>query len=436
MRRTTALTLVLLALSLVLAPGCSSPPAAACTGADCGVADGGMDAGPRPDGGTTDAGPLPDGASPDAPVTDLCPTSTITFALASAAHDTIAAGGTDAPLSEDGCVHLRISRAGDEVTDELVYGTAVVQRFVGTPAAMHGEADRDRDGVFEWTIDVAYLPADAQMAVIEDHDAAGNVLRRATYTMNGSDVHQLVEVDDGSGTLVTDEEGDVPASQEDAIMGPAAGTGAGACTAEQAAQIRMDMQGAISSGADCAARMGMNDVRDLLARTVAAQGIQIQCGSRPGSCAEVDFWSVLVNRAGVGGPIVITVDPTTYFDPAACGNRQEILLHELLHVLYGSHSGYDDPSQPESRVHDRVYACAALCEQAMPTRCQCASCLRTNVCDPRCAGFADCNPDLGAQCRCFARPRWYPTYAQCTVGCPSGIACFAATCRSVSLACP
>lgn len=428
-----------LGLALSLGTACGSPPPVDDDGGgiDASAPDGSLPDGSLPDGGDLDGSARPDGHRPDSggPPVRLCPDSTLSFAGLEAAHDALQGGATEAPLSADGCIRMRLTPDGSATNEELVYDGVVVQRFAHSAAGSSGEADRDHDGFFEHTLEVIRESADAGSAIVTELATDGTVLRRETYTLDADTLHRVVEIDDGTGTLVIDEEVDAPRAQPDAIQGPVAGTGAGSCTQAQADQIAMEMQQAIDRGLECASTYGIPGLEQHLSRAIPAQGIRLQCASAPGACAEIDMWSAIANLLGLGGEIVITIDPGNYFGAAACANHQQILLHELLHALIGIHTGYDDPTQPESRIHDRVYACAGLCNDTMPTKCQCASCLRTDVCDPRCAGLAECEPDLGAQCRCFARPRWYPTMTECTVGCPSGLACFSATCRAVSYAC-
>jgi hypothetical protein len=115
---------------------------------------------------------------------------------------------------------------------------------------------------------------------------------------------------------------------------------------------------------------------------------------------------------------------------------QDVLFHELLHTYLGAHETTNVGDSSHASVRDPVYACAALCFEPMPTKCQCAACLGTNICDPRCAQYADCDPNQGAQCDCVTNHSWYDTLTACTVDCPSGIVCFAAGCNQRSLLCP
>jgi hypothetical protein len=90
---------------------------------------------------------------------------------------------------------------------------------------------------------------------------------------------------------------------------------------------------------------------------------------------------------------------------------------------------------------DRVYACSIICAggaSSAPTKCHCATCLQTEVCDKRCAPeVIDCkNPDMGAICPCLLRNKWYPTYRDCVEDCSSGLICFGfSKCRNLSKAC-
>jgi hypothetical protein len=438
--RYLSLAAPLVAIATYMAAGCSTSdsPSNPDGGTDGGGADAWVDGAVDAGYGRDAADILTDAEGGDGASNSLCPASAISADLLEAAHDALADGGTDAKLSADGCIHLHRSSAGAASIDEVLYGAQVTSRWTTNGDTTTGERDEDFDGTFEWNAKITRT-AGARGAVITRARPDGTLLSRDTYTVTDSEdsVHALLEIDDGTGTgtLTTDVEFDAPVEQPATITGPTPGTGAGDCTPEQAAQIQADMQKALSDGAACAGR-GVPGLAQHLGTTIPAQGIELRCGSRPGECAAINWWSAVGTLLGVGsGPIVIVVDPDNYFGAAGCQNHAQVLLHELLHTLLGLHSGYDPPDTPQGVVHDRVYACASLCEDTAPTKCQCASCLRTTVCDPRCAGYADCNPDLGAQCRCFSNPRYYSTYTECTVKCPTGLACFAASCKAVDYSC-
>ena len=120
----------------------------------------------------------------------------------------------------------------------------------------------------------------------------------------------------------------------------------------------------------------------------------------------------------------------------------ETLAHELLHYtslgLHDSaHTGNEDSRMEEG---DRVYACSILCAGGIgraPTRCHCATCLDTGVCDERCKIDFPCSkPDMGAICPCLLRNKWYETFEECAVDCSSGLACFGfSKCRSLNKGC-
>ncbi len=402
-----------------------------------------VDTGLGHDGGAAqESGPGPDAGSAAEGGVGPCGGSTLSVATLDAAHDALRAGMTDVALSDDGCVHLHRTVSGSTVHEEVTEDGQVTSRWDKTETTATGDRDDDWDGIFEWHAEVTTDGPDAHTMVITiDPTGSGHPVRRETYTQSGTDLHVLIEVDDGTGTLVTDQDFDTTTTQNGAVSGPTTGTGSNDCTPAQANELRMKMEQALAQGSDCSERMGLGDLAHHVASTIASLGIQLHCGPLPaGVCAQINEWDAISQllRAGTlfGGPIDITVNPSMFFgDPNCMSNQLNILWHEILHTYIGLHTGYDPASAPETKTHDRVYACAAMCFDSTATKCQCASCLRTTVCDPRCASFADCTPHLGALCRCAANPRWYPTLTQCTVDCPSGLACFAADCQDVDYSC-
>jgi hypothetical protein len=148
-----------------------------------------------------------------------------------------------------------------------------------------------------------------------------------------------------------------------------------------------------------------------------------------------------------------------------------ILFHELMHQLVGKHNsemidellnrGKEPSTEPTSprgqklTTLDRTYACQALCFDDVQTRCSCASCLDTNVCDDRCEDMAECT---GATCdvstgmctqdvsegltACITTDAkgkstytWYLTEKQCSMsGCTTGT--MAGSCKKFGRECP
>lgn len=397
----------------------------------------------------SDAAAVTDGAASDAlhlgDAGGACPQAPTAESLR-AAHEALRGGADAVSLSADGCLRYSRTTSDGIVTHEEV--TAAGRPIVvwdHVAASSMGRRDENADGVFEWrsTVTRGSGPSDERVVITIDPSGTGMTpTRRETYTRVGTRIRARIEVaSTPGGALTTESEFETTSLSQAFVTAPTPGTGTGSCTAAQANQLRMQMESAMQQGASCASRLGMNAMATHAAQIAATRGIEIRCArltADQSRCAEINHWDAITSllRTGGSSPIVITIDPDAFFGSPTCMNNQlNVLWHEILHTYIGLHDGYDADNAPQTATHDRVYACSALCFSANATKCQCASCLQTNICDPRCAGFRDCNPDLGAQCRCASRPRWYPTLTQCNVECPSGLACAFANCRAVSYAC-
>ncbi|MBL8684786.1 MAG: hypothetical protein JNK05_36760 [Myxococcales bacterium] len=388
------------------------------------------------DGAPADALHLGDagGACPQAPTAESL----------RAAHAALRGGADAVSLSPDGCVrYARTTRDGLVTREEVTAAGRSIVLWDHTAALSTGRRDENADGVFEWRSTVTRSATDERVEITIDPSGTGATpTRRETYVRVGTRVRARIEVAaTPGGALTVDSEFETTGLSQPFVTAPTTGTGTGSCTPAQAMQLQMQMEAAMQTGMTCSSRLGLNAMSNHAAQIAATRGIELRCARltpNQSRCAEVNHWDAITSllQTGRTTPLVITVDPDAFFNDARCsGNQLNVLWHEILHTYIGLHDPYDPEDAPQTTTRDRVYACSALCFSANATKCQCASCLGTNICDPRCAGFRDCNPDLGAQCRCAARPRWYPTLTQCNVECPSGLACAFATCRAVSYAC-
>jgi hypothetical protein len=135
----------------------------------------------------------------------------------------------------------------------------------------------------------------------------------------------------------------------------------------------------------------------------------------------------------------LSINPVS-FNKLTPYEQRHLLFHEMLHS-YALHE-YDlvvNPLEnPRLLENDPIEACAETCwgYEGLSTKCSCATCLGTDVCDPRCAKFKACDPVLGFRCPCPSGPGYYRDCASCLVGCPSGLACFGmTTCTPISVEC-
>lgn len=420
-------------LVLYLASACSSNPSAPpdAAGADGSSIDAVASDGARPPGS--------DGAAPDAPP----PGNAVTVATIEAAEPGLTAGMDDVALSADGTVRYRRRREGGRtVHEEIVVNGRVVESVDQMDTQTIELRDKENDGVLEWRLTVTRgATPDANQAVIEV-DPTGMFTapaHRETYTPMGTDaVEVVIEDDDGSGSLSETRRYTTTPDQPTAVITPPESGGPGGCSDAQAAQLASQLRDAIDSGIACSQRMGLNDLANAVSRAATGRGFSLTCGYLPGSTTAManpfDGWF----GDWTSGPLNIRIDPSKFFALTVHPRiGQEVLWHEVMHLMRGSHDSADIADESMALETDPFYACSALCFRPTATKCECAACLHTSVCDPRCAGFAECmNPQVRSLCLCSSRMMWYSTPTECRTACPSGIACFAAGCRDVNYQCP
>jgi hypothetical protein len=127
------------------------------------------------------------------------------------------------------------------------------------------------------------------------------------------------------------------------------------------------------------------------------------------------------------------------FDQLDPESQSAVLWHELLHLEFGPHpDGIRDWKR--FREADQLTACEDLCfKKKLATKCSCARCLGTDICDPRCAPYKGCAPQLGVICPCPKGKnayKWFPTCQECLSRCPSGLGCFGhSRCRPIDVSC-
>jgi hypothetical protein len=377
-------------------------------------------AGQRCDGsGACVAGdPAPAPEEPGAPVgTGPCAGDYPTEASLVAARAALAAGAAVVDLSPGGC--MRVERAGG-VERTTVAGT-VVAELVTTASGATGRRDDDRDGYFEATFEIG-----ADGSEFRWRDPATRALkRRETRKRDGALVHVVIEED---GEVVQQyKTGEHSASVARLAADP------GFCGPALDAKFNDLMMKAVSRTTKCLEQRGLGDVANEMLH--AALHSTIVCGPRPGAYAA----AIDAGDGARSGRIQIDVDANA---GRPVDDVIETLAHELLHYTSlglhdAAHTGNDDSRMEEG---DRVYACSILCAggaTSLPTRCHCATCLGSDVCDERCKQDIPCsNPDMGAICPCLLRNKWYPTYRDCVEDCSSGLICFGfSKCRNLSKAC-
>lgn len=211
------------------------------------------------------------------------------------------------------------------------------------------------------------------------------------------------------------------------------------CTADDAALIELRLREAMdglasdpkSGGLPCLYRLGKR-AETLRLISAYARDIEVTCVADPtvGAIYDGAGW---FDPFGLN-PTKLRVNPT-HFNAQPPNFQRHLLFHEFLHEL-GEH---DPEILKAARVTeiDPTDACAETCwPTSLSTQCSCATCLGTDICDPRCAAFKPCNPDLGAQCTCPLKGTYCESCSKCLAGCPSGLSSFGySTCKTFSAAC-
>ncbi len=395
-----------------------------------GAAEGGrQDGGAGRDGAASDGGDARDGGRTGGCATDPPDAESI-----EAAEAALRSGAASVALSPGGCVRLERSEEGPGVTTaRLLLDGRIQQRWRQEGTSGSWELDADGDGLPEARRSVE-RNASGQVvrAVLESGiDSSGVPALRRTLVRGSGRVQVTEERRDASGSLSESERYEVPEEAYDLVV--EAGSGPGQCTDAQVSQLRNAMRQAILEGIRCTIDRSFPALALWVSTTVLLHTITVRCDELPGTiAAQIDILDALFPALQGPGSVQITVDPSAFFGLSQ-SNRHSVLWHELLHSYFGPHS-FSTPDGPSARFVDKVYACADMCFNDSTTACQCAVCLDTGKCDPRCAGLDTCT-DTMFQCNCPSRPDLYETDAQCRAECPSGLSCAFAGCSRLDYGC-
>lgn len=357
--------------------------------------------------------------APGTTTTTLGDPSLPSIATINAAHDALEGGADEAPLSPDGSWSYKRVRAGTAVVTEAIERDGqTVLSWGHNGATTEGSVDTNADGVVERRHIVSGAP-DTHV-VTDDPEDDGSPTRRVTYSVAAAKVHVLVQEADENGDLVDVEEFD--ADPQQFASAPAENTVAPAasdCTAAQMQQIETLFQQAWATGTQCFKDLGKEQEINFLTWKLTIDRIAFTCAELPQDfCAQIDI-SDSIFRGNLPVSVGVTIDPRWFFGNQTCvKNQQNVLWHELLHVTYGPHL------PGHTTTDDPTYACTALCfnktQTPLATKCQCATCLATDPCDPRCDQYADCGQScelhveidtaecLGTPCACgMGGGNWY-----------------------------
>ncbi len=352
----------------------------------------------------------------------------VTAASIAAASEQFDAGAAVIALDDTGCLQLHREFDGDAVShSEVTRGGTPVEVWDFDGQMSTGHLDRDAEGVFQTRISIEATGDPADTIVVTEKGVP--VIWRQTMTDSGTGV-QVVEEDLVAGTTEVYE-----TDYDDAANDVDLGSGPGGCDSADEAHILESFPLAVERGLQCLEDYGLQEGHDRLS-ALATKGVHFRCADLPGNrVAQFSRWSYFTNNmAGLQRPIVIV-------DGEFAGTiSQGLLFHELMHAHFAPHdtdgiSTMQGPNLTFDRSHlDEVYACQALCFDEMPDKCQCAKCLDTDPCDPRCADLAECPAESVVRCPCNGTD--YGSMAECAVYCQSGFNCvFSQTCVELDLSC-
>jgi hypothetical protein len=438
-------------LSLAFTDGAAVPNDAAAS--DGGSADTtGGDDGSAPD-SPAESGDLDATLSDSPPTADaqvdasleagVCDDDLITSASIDAAWSALAAGATSVSLSPNGCIaYQRAVDSGLVTSERLTYAGQLALSYTRTPAGTTGQGDFDLDGYFEWAYAVVRgdTPSGDQATIAVSSPLTKQVVSQQTYTWTSADlIHVIIEEADSSGALHTTREYDAPRLQSSPPRGsgahvPFTVTTSGCSAADDTLikdALRKAMDGLpgmpLTGGLVCLHRFGATAAEKRLTAAYAGHDVVITCDSSLSLIAQYDGTGIFDT-----GTVDLQVNPTK-FAALSADDQIRTLFHEMLHEL-----GLHDPEILKAARVDEIdptEACAQTCwPSSLTTQCSCATCLHTNICDPRCAAYKACNPEMGFTCPCSGV--YYDSCSTCLSDCPSGLLCFGfSKCDGISVSC-
>jgi len=366
----------------------------------------------------------------------------ITSSSLETARTALEAGATAVSLSPAGCVTYSRIMSGTMVThEELTVSDWTMEIWDHTANESLGMRDADLDGFFEWrsTVDRGPSVTDGFIITSIYSPTTTYQVRRETYERLSEEIMDVLwEEDTGDGFIAV---GDFETSATDSYSQtlPSSftlaqsepldqATSAGACSSDQLNLILQRMAEGVQQGISCMYGHGRPDLAAKIAHNYATRKFLISCESCPAQ-AQITVWPDPTM------PVVLTLCEG-FFNGDANWQRST-LFHELEHLSEPPHDPtIEDQAGDAVWEVDPVYACESMCFNPTATKCSCATCLKAKACDSRCSTLKACNPQMGAKCLCPDRKKWYDTFAQCAVDCPSGISCWWATCKNYDVSCP
>lgn len=347
-------------------------------------------------------------------------TDDITFDLLDAAHDAVAAGATDVPLSPDGTLRFVRTTSATGGTDSIVRGNTVLARWVYDGDTITVTADQDGDGNPELRIDAVRAPARAA-TVRFDLDDDGTVERTVTTeAIDATTMHVTI-------TLLGESPTSFDTTNLQELRATSIRTAASVvtenCTPTEATDAETTLVDALTTGLPCLKQLGMDSVGKTISGKVLKDGVTFRCGAT-NDCAQADILDSLTHGL-LPTTVGVNLGPKFFTGEGACGNGPMVLFHELLHVGLGdAHSPFLNRSDKGSLATDRVYSCTDMCfRPGEVNKRSCATCLGVDRCDAKCSNY----PDLAGDTPCgdsaveITSATCPSTACTCCDNCPPGV---------------
>jgi hypothetical protein len=375
--------------------------------------------------------------APSGPVAGLCPNDPATSESLEAAHAALEAGANEVNLSPGGCLtYRRTLENGVATFEELSANGKPVFQIRRQGSTETYDRDGDQDGFFELRVTRTTASNPDTVIVAETlSPATQQVVRRErrTKTNSTSVVRVVIDQDSGHGLRRSAEYDATPESYASAR---AVAADTRTCTSDELSRAKDLLKQCMDNGPPCLDRHGLTGLGAEL-RYFHSQGVKFNCTDDSNS-ATAQATDAPETGIFEGSPTILINPFKLEKNLGTDFGRAGTICHELMHYsALGLHNPADLRS-PRSRELDPVSACETICFNPpdIATKCHCATCLGTDICDPRCQPYMDCNPDMGARCPCFWNQQWYPTLSECLADCPSGLLCFGYSyCEHLDVSC-
>lgn len=334
-------------------------------------------------------------------------------------------GTLEVELSDDRCLRFSRTMAGGQLQaarfyrftgeTDVVYGGDDVQyvAFVRNQAVwerlesgvLRGQVHDDsvaplRGAESPWEVEILEDVANRRRTTTR-FDANGEVQWRITTQGSADGTTQTVErLVDGALVTETTIVGDENRAQGDPCMAQG-----GTCDQATIDALDAAMKEALKRGTKCMRQLNDGSRDDTWMRYVMlqqrwTQGHRWRC--LPANCTNAQWCDTCQDS---GEPLTIEIGAVEWqaFHGRDAIGATGVLFHELMHGVIGYHPDtivnsdvYRELNRRDKlmrRYTDRVNSCQAYCfypEGVTPTKCSCAACLDTTVCDDRCSGLESC----------------------------------------------